>query len=421
MLMSLDIKYSNLLISKSNSRYYLVLFFLWPFLAFVIALSNYTDKAAKKVVYAFLVYYGFLFVNNNASMDSYRYVLDLIRTAQQPFSDFFKIVGGLYSDTSVDIIEPLITFIISRFTTSVDVFFAVWAAIMGYFYLKSIDLFHNRYSRNSGWNALVFMAFLVFIYPITAIYGVRMPTATWVFFYAAYHVILYRDKRFIWLALSSILIHWSFITINAVLLIYYFAGNRNIIYLPAAIISFILPNLVAPFFQFASSRMGGAIQNRYSGYSNENYVEAARESYEKATWFIKIMDNFLFYYFILAIVIIQIFYKDYIKVKYQKNLFSFILLMISFVNFGSVIPTFGGRYQVLFYLFATLYIFLFFTNQSSKKINFITILGLFPMILYSAVQFRLGSSTINLWLFSPFFGLPMFLPEISIADILFNK
>ena len=407
-------------IKRSNSKYYLILFFVWPFLAFLIALNNYSDKAAKRVVYAFIIYYGLLFVNNNTGMDSYRYVLDLIRTAQQPFSDFFQIVGGLYSDTTVDIFEPFVTFIISRFTTSAGVFFAVWAAIMGYFYLRSIDLLYNRYHRNISWDALIFLIFFVFIYPVTAIYGIRMPTATWVFFYAAYHVILYRDKRFIWLALSSILIHWSFITVNALLLIYYFAGNRNIIYLPAAIVSFIIPNLFAPFFQLVSSRLGGAIQNRFSGYTNENYVEAMRQSYERTAWFIRIMNDSVFYFYILAIVIIQIFYKDYIKSKYQENLFSFLLLMISFVNFGRVIPTLSGRYQVVFFLFATLFVFLFFIKQGGRKINFITLLGLFPMLIYSAVQFRLGSSSINLWLFSPVFGLPLFLPEISIADILFK-
>ena len=121
------------------------LFIIWPFLAFLTALFNYRQKEARNVVFLFLVYYGLTFANNNEFVDAYRYALHLESNAKLPFSEFFKIVGGLYSDTSIDIVEPLISFIISRFTSYHGLYFAVCAAIFGFFYPGNLT--HCSYRR----------------------------------------------------------------------------------------------------------------------------------------------------------------------------------------------------------------------------------------------------------------------------------
>lgn len=407
-------------ISVSNSKYYLVLFILWPFLAFITAIANYNQKEAKKVVYIFMVYYGLTFVLGNMSMDSERYALQLKQTAELPFSDFFIIVSGLYTETTVDILQPLVTFIVSRFTNHHGVLFAVYAAIMGFFYLKSINLLHDRYRINPGWNALIYMLFFIMVMPITSVSGVRMPIAVWVFFYGAYHVILYRDFRYLILTLASSLMHWSFLTANAVLIIYFFAGNRNFIYLPIVLLSFILPQLMAPVFSIISLRIGGLMQARYEGYSSEAYVLGIQEHYEQASWFLTLSGDLVFYYLLLTVIVIQLMRGNLMKEKPERNLFSFLLLFLSFVNFGKAIPTFGGRFQDVFYLFATLYIFLYFLKIPGSKINQLTWIGLFPMALYSAIIFRVGSETISAWIFTPGLGLPLLAPGLSIANILFH-
>ncbi len=240
--------FSDQLYSSSSvtfkSKHYLLLFIVWPFLAFITAIVNYRQKNARKVVYFYLIYYGLTFVLKNIGVDSERYALELKQTAELPFSVFFKIVGGLYTDTSVDILQPLITFIISRFTSHHSLLFAVFAAIFSFFYLKSINLLHDRYSKYPGWNALIIMVFFIMVTPVTTVGGVRMPIAIWIFFYGAYHVILYRDARYLLLTLASSLVHWSFLTANAVLIIYFFVGNRNFIYFPVALLSFIFPRLM---------------------------------------------------------------------------------------------------------------------------------------------------------------------------------
>jgi hypothetical protein len=417
-------EYSNKLsaITLSKSKNYLFLFMIWPFLAFITAIINYSQKESRKVVYIFLIYYGLTFVINSATyVDAAGYAMNLKVNAALPFSDFFKIVGGLYaSDTSVDIVEPFISFIVSRFTDDYRILYAVFAAIFGFFYLKSIDLLYDRYHENPGWNVGIHLAFFTIIIPITYINGFRMYAAAWIFFYGAYNVILHHDYRYLLIALASSFVHFSFLSANILLIIYFFVGNRNAIYLPIALISFVIPQLFAATFQSISLKLGGGLQSRFESYTNKEFLGIRQESFDQASWFLKSVNDLVFYYILLAIIVIQIRYGYLMKGKAERNLFSFLLLLISFVNFGRAIPSFGARFQIVFLLFATFYVFLYFLKLPGNKINLLTMVGLFPMTLYAVIAFRQGSESISAWILTPGLGFPLFAPSLSLVDLLFH-
>ena len=372
------------------------------------------------MIYIFLIYYGFTFVSTNQYADAFRYAEHLRDHALLPFSEFFRIVGGLYSGTSVDIVEPLISFVVSRFTSHHGLYFAIWAAIFGYFYLKSINLLHVRYKENPGWSTMIPMAFFIMILPITAVGSVRMWTAAWIFFYSAYHVVLYRNPKYLLLAFAASFMHWSFFSANAILLIYYLAGNRNYIYLPLAAASFFVPRLFIPLMGNLSFLVGGAIQTRYEGYSSEGFINSQHELIEQSSWFLQLATNLVFYYLLLAIFMIQIGTAKTEKDQSMRNLYSFLLLFLAFVNFGMPIPSFGGRFQVVFFLFATLYVFLYFVRVQTTRMNLLSLLGIFPMALYASVVFRVGTESISVWIFTPILGSPLFAPILSLSDLLFH-
>ena len=71
----------------TSSKNYLLLFIVWPFLAFLTALANYSNKEARLIVYLFIIYYGLCYYAGQTSMDSYAYVLNLQMNASLPFSD----------------------------------------------------------------------------------------------------------------------------------------------------------------------------------------------------------------------------------------------------------------------------------------------------------------------------------------------
>lgn len=420
---------NNLFPTQSNdlalteARNYLFLFLLWPFIAFISAVLNYESKTSRRIVYLYLIYYGLTYVMGDlgdVGPDAERYALGLKANALLPLSDIFKVVAGLYeTDTSIDILEPIISFIVSRFTDNFRILFAVFAAIFGFFYLKSINLLFDRYKENPGWNALIHLLFFAAILPITAINGFRMWTAAWVFFYGAYHVILNRDPRFFLISLAASLVHWSFIIPNSLLIAYFFAGNRNIVYLPLALVSFIVPRFMTQYFNIVALRLGGPLQDRYQMYSDNAYVEAVQDISADLDWFLKIGYDMIFYYLVFAIVMVRVKSRKLASEPSQDNLFSFLLLLLAFVNFGMAIPSLGNRFQVVFFIFGTVYVFNYLLKVTGNRINLLTFVGLFPMLLYVAIVFRQGSDSINAWIFAPGFGVPFFVPDLSVAHMLF--
>jgi hypothetical protein len=406
----------------TNGKYYLLLFIAWPFLAFLFALVHYSEKEAKRVVYFFLIYYGLtIVVPVGYYIDAVGYAMSLKYNSLLPFSEIFNIFTNMYSEGgSIDMIEPLLSFLVSRITTDHRVLFAVFAAIFGFFYIKTINLLHKQYRTNPNWNALIIMAFFSLIIPVTSISGFRMWTAAWIFTYSAYHVVLNRNPKYFLLTFSAVFVHWSFVTLNFILVLYYLLGNRDIIYIPLAIASFIVPYLIAPFMAIMAQQLGGAFQNRYDMYSDESYVLLRQGAAQQAAWFMRLGSNLVLYYLLFAMAIIKTKYGYLMQGRPEKNLFSFTLLLLTFVNIGKTLPSLGTRFQLVFFLFATMYVFLFFIKRPVRNIAFITWLGLFPMFLNSAIVFRQGTDTMNAWLFTPGLGIPLLVQGIPVVELLFR-
>lgn len=401
-------------------KYYLITFILWPFLAFMLAIKDFKSKIAKKVVYIFLIYYGFNMFIGAIGADAEGYARKIVRYSELPFSEFFNVVSGKYSESSIDFFEPFISFLSAQVTDYYGFAFAIWAGIFGFFYLKSTSRLHEMYLENPGWNKLIVLSFFVFIMPITAVAGVRMWTAMWIFFYGAYQVILYRKTKYLFLTLGACLVHFSFMIPNAILVMFYFAGNRTAIYTALVVLSFVLPNLIAPTFEVISGYMGGGIQERYDMYSNETYMEGRAYSYQDLPLYIRIGHETIYYFLVSILIVIGFFYKKLMNANHEKSLFNFCLLFLAFVNFGKSIPSLGTRFQVLFYLFTAVYFMLYLIKQTESKLNALTILGIIPMFLYAALQFRNGADTINVWILNPILGLPFVTEAMALSDFLFG-
>src|SRR5690606_2464975 len=83
------------------------------------------------------------------------------------------------------------------------------------------------------------------------------------------------------------------------------------------------------------------------------------------------------------------------------NLFAFMLLLLSFANMVSLLPS-GGRFRSLFYIVATVVMVIYYARYHySRRIHWLMVLGLAPMALKALIAFRIGSETVNTILFFP--------------------
>lgn len=404
--------------NRQNLGYFLM-FLIWPFASFLVALSNFSNRDSRRVVHLFLILFGLTFVTENKDMDSYRIAENFMYIARLPFSDFWKIVGGLYAtDTSVDIVLPFLNFIVSRITDDPALLFGVFAAVFGYFYLGSISKLNALEAGKPNINALIHLWFFVFLVPIFYINGFRFYTATWVFFYGTFNYLLSKDRKFIWIALSSILIHYSYLSASGVLLAYVFLGNRNMFYIPLLVASFIIPEVSSGFIESNIGVLGLGIQDRTAGYLSEGYRKGVEISTEESKWFIQWNVKIVGFYIYLVFIVSRTFWRKYTRDIFMERLFSFGILFLSFANFSKVIPS-GGRFTTVFFLFAIAYIFALYSRKKTRRLNLLTIIGFFPMLLMTALALRQGFENTNLWLFAPM-PFPFTSDAITIAELFFK-
>jgi len=410
-------------ISFKINPYSIILFLVWPFIAFIMAIRRFELPQNKAIVYLFMALFGFTFILGNEAMDSFRYAERLQDTALLPFNQFYNIVIGLYStETSLDIMMPLVNFIVSRFTTDHRILLGVWALIFGYFYVKSIGNLHDIYSTNQNINALFFIILFIVMNPISNINGYRMWTAAWVFFYGTYQVVVNENKRFLFLSLTSVLFHFSFISASLVLLIYVFIGNRNILYYILVIASFIIPVITLTYLEPISNFLGEGIADKIASYASSSTIEAVARGRASAVargaWYLYLPGLVLYYYMIFTFFYVKFKYFQFIRSKAMQNLFSFSLLFLAFSNFVAPIPSMG-RFFTLFYLFALSFILMFFANRGSHKLHPLVILGIIPLSLKLIIELRMLFDVLNPWLFG-LLPIPFILNDASVYELLFK-
>lgn len=385
---------------ETNKTWLLFTFLIWPFVGFIFALRTYSSPLSKKIIFAFFVLYGFTFVLNE-EMDGQRYADRLVEAASHSIDDISQIATNLYDEnSSLDIVQPLITFLVSRFTSSHYLLFAVFAFVFGYFYLKSVNRIYSHYTVSRTKNALVFLILFVWVNPIFQINGFRMWTAAWIFFYGTYQVVYNGNKKFLWLAIGASLVHFSFIAVNVLLILFLllqtFIGNRITLFMVLAISTFFLSELPIDAIRSYGMLLGGAFQGKVA-YLSESNIEKTAEKGQNLVWFMKIAGPSILYFLVFQTIIV---YKNIKKKKMNftenfKNLFAFALLFLSFSNLSSLVPS-GGRFRTItFLLLATILVIYYSRFYISHQLKKTVLIGLAPILLHILISFRIGTATLN--------------------------
>jgi hypothetical protein len=222
-----------------------LLFFFNPFLSLCVSLTNYKSSAAKNIVWAGCVFYGLMFnIIPGQGTDAVRYAEELRQMHLTQISlDLLTSTFYKEGQTRFDIYQPTITLFVSRFTSDYHILFAVFGVAIGYFYSRTIWYFVERLPPNSTAINLLFIFAMAFILnPGSAINGVRMYTAFYVFAYASLMFLERPKPGFLLLAASSILIHFSFVYPFLLLLSVPIAERVPGIALGALTASFFLPS-----------------------------------------------------------------------------------------------------------------------------------------------------------------------------------
>ncbi len=332
-------------------------------------------------------------------MDSSRYVSKLKELYNTPLNwDVF--IANFYSEESntVDIYQPLLTYILSLFTDNGNILFAVFGILFGYFYSRNIWLLLD-YSKNQRMTRVMIAILVTFscVIGFWNLNGVRMWTAAHMFFYGAFLLLVHGNRKGAIIAILSILVHFSFVLPVGILFLFYF------IKIPWRILYFFF---IASFFistlniEAVRTQIENIVPDfltpRVKSYTSEEYVETITDANSNANWYINYFSSSISWFLMLLFTVI--YFSKIKQTTYSKsfyNLFGFSLLFMTVGNITSLVPS-GSRYLLVAQLFGMALIYLYYVIYNEKEFKK-WVLFLSPLLLFFIIiSIRVSFDTISI-------------------------
>ena len=291
-------------------------------------------------------------------VDSSRYVykLEAVHNSTQDLSVLF---ASLYQvdergSGSVDIYEPVVVFLVALFTKNGDVLFAVFGLVFGFFYSRNI-WFLFECIKSKEINILLWLVLISFVCVVGfwSLGGVRMWTAGHIYFFGTTKYFSGRKKIGLFIAISTILIHFSFILPVVLLVIYIWIKPPNNIlfylFLGTLVFSSLELKVVSNFIE---SYLPQILEARTVNYTSEDYAERISQLNASGNWYIVNLNK------VLLFVVTGIFCFFHFQSTFLKrlnnigyNIYGFSLTLLILANLLSGVPS-GVRYMLLAQLFA---------------------------------------------------------------------
>ena len=389
------------------SKIALPLFVFWPFGSFLCALQNIKLKSSAFIIILFSMIFGYAFSFTDPSSDSYRsaFVFSVFN-----FSSFDAIIAFYNAGDSVDIYRYLMFGITKLFTNNPKVLFAICGLVFGIFMYLSLLMFGKEKGNKSELHITLLSVFFFCLNPLPALNGFRFWTAAWVFFYAIMNFSIYNKKSWIIGVIVTPLIHFSFLFIIPLALIFVFFkkfiySKNNITkgVLVLFFITFILSwflntNSLNINFLANNELLYSSISNKVTLYNSDKITDVIQE--RSLTLFHTVSNVFQailkIYMFVFILTVRKIIIKnpDEISIK----LLAFVLVFTSFGFIATVIPS-GGRFLYIAYLAAVLLFLRTYVKFPSKNLQSLIRWGLlafsFQILFYIGfLGYTVVSSTV---------------------------
>lgn len=189
----------------------LTLFLLNPFLSAISSLKDIRDGVSYRFLYLWFLVFGIGFCAVSEAADSFRYVEDFMIESRYSFAQYMaEIRDYLTFESNIkDIYTLTVNYIVGQFTNNYHWTYLLYAAVFGYFYIKSLKIFlrHQRVTNDIVFYVLLFM--FCYSNPIYNINGVRFWTSAWIGVYVALNIFVEKDYKKTPLLVLMPLIHGS--------------------------------------------------------------------------------------------------------------------------------------------------------------------------------------------------------------------
>lgn len=364
---------------KINKNFFSVssISLLYPFLGLIVSFFYFNRKWFPKIIFFCCIFYGFVYVVPNDNVDSYFYKKDFLLYNSFNFSEFISYIFTIESQKS-DIVEPLISFFVSRFTSEPRYLFFVYSIFFGYFLYLNLNILYKYTTVNK--NIFSFFSIIGFILfnGIWNINGIRFWLACHIFVFAIFTIFIEKKKyNAIWTLILLPFLHFSFIFPILILIIFLICNKFiNYRFLTIICLLFSVINFVN-FDGLLSSRLEGVLPEflfiKVASYTDAEYAQKLVTEQEDISILSIIHNSIIKIYLVLFLVF------NYRKAFKERNFnfYKFFLFFASFALMLQVIPSMG-RFLNIGYLLSIAYLVL--NNYNKTYIKILSILIFFYSI-----------------------------------------
>lgn len=356
-------QYSN----SSNKGTAIIITLLLPFAGLIYALRNWRQSWAKNAFWLACIYLGSVMIFQpegtilGVGGDAGRHVLRLMDMFRDSSISIGSILSSYQKNAQViDLYQPLVTYLVSRFTDNGHVLFAVFALVYGFFYSRNIWYILEKLPNNKLGYLFILVTLYFLVCPITGINGARMWTALHVYVYGMMPFLLEKDKsKLLWVLITP-LIHFSFLYVALFGLLWYFLPYKmkvNSSLFPTIALSFFIVTLFIN--SISLNAINGMLheyapdvyEERLGEYVDEDYAAGISSMNEQKNWYVAMSGNTAHWcYNLLLIALLPCLRRNFKNNEGLMHLYVFSLFLGGFANLMALMPS-GGRFQLLSQMF----------------------------------------------------------------------
>lgn len=328
---------------------------LFPIYGLVDSIKKIESKNIVVPVTLFYAFVGLFFIYEGTDLDTVRYAEEF-KSACSFHGGYWSYYNSLAEVNQIDFYTSFITWFFSRFLTSTHLFIAILSGINGLFFSLNI----NYVLKNVNINNITTVLFtLLILIPQAVYFPHRWWTAMQVFLLGALPFVINGTKKYLWLAVVSIFVHFSFLYIVIIFIGYIFMPKKGllfflILFIFTALLDDFDFNLITPYVERFFSGEQTERTTMYAGWVNEERNFLSRSAY-------------LLFKFASIVLFVMIYFKtNWKSEKKLQEVFIFVLLFASVSQVLSLSPV-GARFKDFTNIIITVFLLFFYSKNKNCR------------------------------------------------------
>ena len=248
--------------------------------------------------------------------------------------------GNWYLDSYINIVGIIAKF----FGGSYHLFFALVALFYSTFFIKSLRIILRECKFEDRLVSATVLFWLFMSFHIYSLTGVRFASATWFSIWCTLKLFIDKDKKYLVILFLSTQIHFTFWFYCVIVLIGYYFGKNEKLWIVLALISSFLIIIPESFVENIFQQLPSFISERALSYgvdrSNDVKDAISQSNFRK---YLEPLGSFVQ----LAILVMLIYDKDKMTKNRHFNVFLLLLVVTTFTNIFSFMPDMG-RFRTMY-------------------------------------------------------------------------